>query len=346
MAHAGRAEDRLRLAGVGAVVRPHLDFLRHDATVLAETEPHPVAHRHARVAREEFLLAAVNELDRAPALAGEEGTDHGGIVVTGLAAETSANLGLDHAHLGFGEPERGGVAAACEKGGLRVAPHCDAVVVPFCDAADGLERCVPLARGFPGALDDEVGCLEAGFHIATLEAEVVRNVAGRVVVNQRGAGGERLVEREHGGQHFVLDHDLVHGRACRFRIQRGDRSHLIADVADFPDRERIEVRTEGAPFAFRRVGAGCDCFHAGHGRGGAGIDREDASVRVRAPQHRRVQHSGKMQVGDVLRRASDLRNGVGARNVLADDEEAAGGRHPGIQMLHAFPLRASVIASL
>ena len=73
VAHAGRAEDRLRLAGVGAVVRPHLDFLRHDAAVLAEAEPHPVAHRHARVAREEFLLAGVDQLDRAAGLAAREG---------------------------------------------------------------------------------------------------------------------------------------------------------------------------------------------------------------------------------------------------------------------------------
>jgi hypothetical protein len=157
VAHAGRAEDRLRLAGVGAVVGPHLDFLRHDAAILAEAEPHPVAHRHARVACEKFLLARVDQLDRAAGEAREEGADDGGVVVAGLAAESAADLGLDHAHLGFRQAERGGVAAAREEGRLRVAPHRDAPAVPLRDAADGLERRVPLAHRFPGAFDDDVG---------------------------------------------------------------------------------------------------------------------------------------------------------------------------------------------
>jgi len=277
----------------------------------------------------------------------EEGADDGGVVVAGLAAEAAADLGLDHAHLGFGQAERGGVAATREERRLRVAPHRDAAAVPSGDAADGLERRVPLAHRFPRAFHDDIRGLEPGRHIAALEGELVRDVAGRVVVHQCRARRERLVEREHRGQHLVADHDLVHCRARGLGVHRRDRRHFVSDIAHFVDCERIEIRAERSPFALRRVGADCDRFDAGHGRRSADVDGDDPGVRVGASQHRGVQHAGEVQVGDILRRAGDLRYGVGARNVLADDEETRGRAQPGVARGHRLAaFRARATASL
>jgi hypothetical protein len=345
VAHACRAENRLRFPGVGAVVGPYLDFLSHHAPVLAEAEPHPVAHRHARVAGEEFLLARVDQLDRPAGEAREKGANHRSIVIAGLAAESAADLGLDHAHLRFGRAERSRIAPAREERRLRVAPHRDAPAVPFRHAADGLERGVPLAHGFPGSLHDDIGSLEAGRHIAALEAELVRDVAGRIVVHEGRAGREGLVKREHCGQHLVAHLDLVYGRAGRLRVHGRNGCHLIPDVAHLVDGEGIEIRTERAPFPFRGVAPGRDRLDARHRGGGTRVDGNDPGVRMGTSQHRGVQHAREMQIGDVLRRAGDFRHRIGAWNVLAYDQQAGGGGQPGIARGHVFLVLASAMAS-
>ena len=43
---------------------------------------------------------------------------------------------------------------------------------------------------------------------------------------------------------------------------------------------------------------------------------------MRAAQHGGVQHAGHMQVGDILRGAGDFRLRIGARHILADDQQA------------------------
>jgi hypothetical protein len=173
----------------------------------------------------------------------------------------------------------------------------------------------------------------------------VRDVAGRVVVHQCCAWCERLVEREHRGQDFVLDRDPVHRRAGGFGVHRRDRRNLVADVAHLIEGEGIEIRAERAPLALRGVGAGRDRLDAGQGRRGAGVDGEDAGVRVGASQHRCVQHAREVQIGDVLRRAGDFGNGVRARYVLADDKQTGGCRYPGITGDHGFLAFARAIAS-
>src|SRR5690606_23228212 len=99
---------------------------------------------------EELLLAGVDQLHGPPGLAREQRADDRRVVVAGLAAEAAADLGLDHADLRFRDPERDGVAAAREIGRLGVAPHRDAIALPLRDAADRLQRRVPLTHRLPG----------------------------------------------------------------------------------------------------------------------------------------------------------------------------------------------------
>ena len=254
----------------------------------------------------------------------EQGADDRRVVVARFAAEPAADFGLDDAHLRLpGTPERGGVAAAREKRRLRVAPHRHAAARPARDAADRLERGVPLARAFPRAFDGDVARAKAGVDVAALEVEVMRDVADGVVVNERRAGRERCVERKHGRQHFVLDDDPVDRGARDRRIGRGYGGDFVADIAHACSIASGYRSGRKAPHLRRGVSSPSEHrFDARHRRGGARVDRHDARVRVRAAQHRSVQHAGQVDVGDVLRRAGDFRNRVGARNVAADDEEA------------------------
>ena len=77
---------------------------------------------------------------------------------------------------------------------------------------------MPLPDRFPGALDDDVGGLEAGIDFAALEGKFMGNVAGGVVVHQRRAGRHRFVERQHRGQRFVLNNNAIDRGARGFRI--------------------------------------------------------------------------------------------------------------------------------
>ena len=146
------------------------------------------------MAGEEFLFAGVDQFHRLAGLAGEDGGDHRAVVVTGLAAETAADFSLDHPHLRFGYAERDGITAAGEEGGLRVAPHGDAVVGPVRDAADGFERGMPLPYRIPGAFDDDIRCFEGGIDFAALECKFMGDVARGVVMHQRCARRHGFVE--------------------------------------------------------------------------------------------------------------------------------------------------------
>ncbi len=180
---------------------------------------------------------------------------------------------------------------------------------------------MPLPDRIPGAFDNNIGSLEAGINIAAFKCEFMGDVARRVVMHQRRAGRHCLVQRKYRRQYFVFDDDPVYRGARGFCIDGGDCGDFVTDVTYAADGQRIKVGTEGAPFAFRGVLAGDHGLDAGHGACGAGVDREDFCVCVRAAQHRRVQHAGQMHVGDILCGAGDFRNRIGARYILADDKQ-------------------------
>ena len=299
VAHAGGAEDRLRFSGVGAVVGEHPDLFGLDAAITGEAQPHPVAHRHARMAGEKLFFASVDELDRLAGLARENRAYHGRVVVARFPAKAAADFRLHDAHAAFRNAQCNRIASAREKRRLRIAPQRYAVARPLRNTTDGFERGVPLARALPRAFNDDVARLEAAVDIAALERKVMGDVAWGIVVHQRRAGRECCIHRQHRGQNFVFDLDPVDGSARGFCIPCGNRRDFIADVAHLVDGEWVEVGAKAAPFFTRGIGAGDYGFDAGQRGGRAGVDVLDARMRVRAAQHSRMQHARQMQVGDV-----------------------------------------------
>ncbi len=58
------------------------------------------------MAGEKFFFAGVDQFYRTSGLAREDGCDDRAIVVTGFAAETAADFGLDYPHLRFRHTQR------------------------------------------------------------------------------------------------------------------------------------------------------------------------------------------------------------------------------------------------
>jgi hypothetical protein len=149
-------------------------------------------------------------------------------------------------------------------------------------------------------------------------AERVRHV--RLLVEDRRARLDRPLHVDDHVQELVVDDDQVQ-HVLRDVPVLGDHDRdRLADVADAvsgddPLVERAHRRL-GVLGLQRRQGAGrravADVVEAGHpirgqhgehprvGQAGFDVDARDARVRVRAAQHRGVDHAVTLEVGDVL----------------------------------------------
>ena len=205
----------------------------------------------------------------------------------------------------------------------------------------GLHGIVLHAREGIAVLDDQVGVREGGAAAPALEVELVADIApcdglerreiGEVAgqglsgVDERRAGGQRLLDRGDGGERLVVDVDPLERLAGRGLVLGDRRGHRLALVAHHVDGEDGAVAEGGAEVRVApvEVGAGDHGVDAGHGARGARVDRPDPRVRVRRAQERGVQHPRPRQIGDVARPSRDLVQRVGPRHGSADDAERA-----------------------
>ena len=142
------------------------------------------------------------------------------------------------------------------------------------------------------AFDDDVGCLETGFHIAAAEfvdrcqirrfsvAREERAVGG---VGDRSALGDGLVDGEDRWQRFVVDFYCGGSGGGLGCCDRGHCGDDMAVVQRFVARHQVD---RGVEFGVRgveigKIGAGHDCFHSRHRFGLAGVDLPDPGVSVR-----------------------------------------------------------------
>ena len=134
----------------------------------------------------------------------------------------------------------------------------------------------------------------------------------------------RLFGIEVSGQHFVLDVDefqsLLGGRF-------GDRdhaSHVVADVADFVERQRMLIVADRKnAVGIGRVFADNHGDHAVEFLGAAGVDALDARMRIGRMQNLANQHAGHAEIVGVLAGAGGLFRRVDHGGGLADDGEVA-----------------------
>src|SRR6267154_113671 len=98
--------------------------------------------------------------------------------------------------------------------------------------SERLHRVADHARVLEGELDDAVGRAERGLGRGLVARDPVEGeVSGKLGVELRGAGRERLVRRGHGGQVAVFDRDQL-GRVLRELRRFGDNAgDALADMA-------------------------------------------------------------------------------------------------------------------
>ena len=102
-------------------------------------------------------------------------------------------------------------------------------------------------------------------------------------------------------------------------IRRRHRRHRVADKTHRVVEDEPRVRMTAAGPGYLGVAVMNHRLDARQFLGFRGIDADDLRVRVRAAQHARVEHAGKLDVAGVLRLPGDALVGVDARNSFADN---------------------------
>ena len=253
-----------------------------------------------------------------------------------LAAEAAADRAADHAQLLEGDVEDQRGIVEREEQRLRVGVAGEAAVrLGDDDAAGRLDRRVLDRRGLVALLDDVVGRGEAFLDVAMAHAPKGMALIGEVVVavilvDQRRAGLQRLLDVEDGGKLLVVDLDLG-DRGARRRLRLGDHGeHRLALKAHLVDRQHRLVigldldQPEDGVDVRRDVGMAENAHDARHLQRRGSIDVPDAGVMMRAAHHLQVQHAARVAVGVELGRAGDVAGDVGALLARPDRLQVVG----------------------
>ncbi len=262
---------------------------------------------------DEVLRAVLDPLDRPLELEGDPGDEHlFRIEHHDLGAEAAADERGHQPHLVLGEAEHGGEAVAHGDGSLGGVPDRELLGprVPLRDHAPVLDRRRGPAVVVEAAPDHHVGLGPGGLVIPLLLGDVGREVRADVLMDERGAGLQRLLHVHHRRQRLVVDLDVrqrVLGHVAGDGHDHGDGlaelPHLVLRqrdlrplVEDHPlhRRRRHEQRAvlPVVPEILRRV----DRDHPLALPRPRGVDPEDAGMGVRAAQEGDVKHPRQIEV--------------------------------------------------
>ena len=289
---------------VGAHARPRGGAQAEDCPVLFRGQLH-VLDVIAAVRRRDIVLAArLGPLDRPIQRHGAEHGDEISGIGRHLAAEPAADLRRDHAQLVLRHAGDRRTQEAEDVRVLRGDPEGQLTrrAAPLRQRGARLHGIRDEALLDDPLLDHDFGVREGAVDVSLREHPMKRLVLGHVGVQLRGVrfGGElRVGDRR---QRFVVDVDQVEGIVGL--VGRLGHHHPD-DIADITDRVvggalvagDLQVRVGQQPGARHRLElvdfrSGVDRHHAWRGLGAAGVDADNAGVRVRAPQHRRMKHPG------------------------------------------------------
>ncbi len=328
--------------GVGARVEQDLRLdLHHTALgvrVVAVAQQGGVAVHVAQ----EGLLARGGQLHRAAGLQGQQAQRQLEALVLAVGGG-AGHPGHDDLHLFGRQAVAGGgrVAVAVRVGGGQVQLHA-AVRTRYGQAGLGPYGRRVLAADAVQALHDD---LAGRLRVAVPQRDVPDQVAVRV--QRLGLEGPLRVGDRF--EHLVLDDDGGGGHPRGVRVVGGDGRDGLAVVAHDLGGEHRAVGPGAAPVqrGARDVLVRDDRPYARHLARVAGVDGDDARVRVRGAQHGRPQQALGPQVRGVREGALRLGAGVGGRQGRAEavrDRLGGGGRLGGSRGLrsrgvvaHAWP---------
>ena len=233
----------------------------------------------------------------------------------GLVAEAAADVRGDDPDLVLGQAKEQRVQRPVRVRGLRGGPHgqlpADLVHVGDRPARLQRGRVDPrvehvLADRHLGVAEDLVGA----FGVAGLPVEdVVAGPVLQVVADERGVGVQCLAGVGHRGQQLVLHVDQLERVPGRVVVVGHHERHLLALEPDLVGGQHgLPVTGQGGHPGQAASGqglAGDDGLDLGVGLGRDGVDGDDPGVRVRAAQHRAVEHAGQVHIVHVRALAAD-----------------------------------------
>ena len=306
---------------MGAAALDAFAFDAGDAAVLAHADLEPDVGLRPAAMGDEGLLAIDHDAHAAAGLAREQRGDQFDIERLGAAAETAADMRLDHAdarHV-HGEDLRQHQVHVIRHLGRGM--HGDAVAHHVVVGDRGVHLHLVLAHlgAIVGAFADQIGRRKGRFDIAELEQNVALEILRLAVVNGDGVRRHRFVRRVIGRKlaHLQLD---APQRFLRGRIvDRGDGGDRLAAIAHAIARQRMLAAGDRQHAkSLVAIGAGDDGFHARQLRRLGDIDVENLGVRIGTAENSPGQHSRRDEIGGVLGAAGDLLRAVDHRHVVAD----------------------------
>ena len=284
--HRAGIEDRHHaVAGMRAAALVAVAFDRGDAAVLAHADLELDVGLGPAAMGDEGLLARRHHAHGGVGLARQQRGDQLDIERLGAAAEAAADMRLDHADARHVHAEDLRQHQVHVIGDLRRGMHGHAVAhgVVFGDRGVHLHLVLADLGAIVGAFAHEIGLGEALRGRAELEQHVALDIAGLLLVQERGAGRERVLRRVIGRQLLHGHLDAAERLARGVVVDRGDGRDRLAAVAHSVARQRIfGARDRQHAEALVAVGAGDDGDDARHFQRLRHVDVENVGVRIGA----------------------------------------------------------------
>ena len=325
--HRAGIEDRhhaVARMGAAALVAFALD--RGDAAVAAQTELEPDVGLGPAAMGDEGLLAVHHHAHGAAGTARQQRGDQLDVEGLGAAAEAAADMRLDHADARHVHVEdlRQHQVHVIRHLGAGMHGHAVALDVVVGDRGVHLHLVLADLGAVVAPFAHQVGFGETLLDIAKLEQHVALDVVGLALVQGGGARRHRLLAGVIGGQlaHPKLDQlDRLLGDGV---VDGGDGGDRLAAIAHLVARQgMLAARDRQHAEGLVAVGASDDRLHARQPQRLGDIDLEDLGVRIGAAVNSPGEHSGRNEIGGVLRAARHLLGAVDHRHVGAD----GAGRH-------------------
>ncbi len=268
--------------------------------------------------RLEVLAAGLGPLDGTIQCHRAETRDEVGRIGRDLAAEPASHFGSDHAQLVFGHAgddraqETQDVRILCRVPQRQLAGR----AAPLRERRARLHRVRDQPLLHDALFDDDFRVREGGVDVSACHSPVEGLVAGHLGMKLRRPwrdGGASIGDR---GQRLVFHVDELERVIGLIRGFGDDDRHDVPDVSDDVAahalvRGDVEIRIRQQPGAWHRFQNAADVRARMHQHDArrllraADVNARDAGVRVRAAQHRRVQHARQCEIFRIRRASGD-----------------------------------------
>ena len=158
--------------------------------------------------------------------------------------------------------------------------------------------------------EDIVAGRQVCFDIAALNMILTRDVRSLFFVDERRILLQRLDWVVYDWQKLIFDLYKLQRFLCYLVVLRGDRRHLVTDIAHLVDCQHIDIGNLHSKLVMRAVLRRYDRLYPRQRLGGRRIDRQYFCVRMRRTQDFPCQKPGKLHIVEIFCRPRHLLIGV------------------------------------